>query len=39
MSDETKRILNMVAEGKITADDAAKLLAKLGNDDQQLRCH
>jgi hypothetical protein len=31
MSDETKRILNMVAEGKITADEAAKLLAKLGN--------
>jgi len=31
MSLETRKVLDMVAEGKITADDAEKLLAKLAN--------
>lgn len=30
MSLETRKVLDMVAEGKITSDDAEKLLAKLG---------
>lgn len=39
MSVETRKVLDMVAEGKITAADAEKLLEKLGNssggDDKQ----
>lgn len=35
MSEERKRILNMVAEGKITAEEAEQLLDAMGNESAQ----
>ena len=37
MSDSQKRILDMLAEGKITADEAQKLLAAIGSGESETR--
>lgn len=37
MSDNQKRILDMLAEGKISADEAQKLLAALGSGDDEAK--